>query len=346
MISLDKGPEAKELCRMYTGDPSEHTGKMEGTPVYWLPRKNAKYRMSVDDADEYLKTVHFRVRYKLSKEQHLKLQECLLRDNCPEDDNKDLIRKFYTIREDLEQRLYEEMELGDDQYFRVDFPEKRKEWSKHFIKIGSTSSGKTWHSVSKALSNLQGPRKERRQFVYVSTELEHDDTLKKLMAKRYEQWVTGVDSSQEAFDKWSDEHGNDVQAWFDQEILPDLKNAPKGGHIFLDDSPDSPAYKQLMKWQNRAFRTLRHSGVGITSIQHSIRGRNWTSQSYSSVFAVILFPNGSGKGKIVRFLADDIGLGVRRARQLVKEFAEGGRTLQIRMWSPSCLVGDRKLILT
>ena len=301
--------------------------------------------MSVDDADEYLKTTHFRIRYKLSKDQHEKLQDCLLRDNCPEDD-KDLIRKFYKIREDLESRLYEEMELGDDQYFRVDFPEKRKEWSKHFIKIGSTGVGKTWHSVSKALHNLQGPRKDRRQFVYVSTELEHDDTLKQLMGKRYEQWVTGVDSSQEAFDKWSDEHGNDVQSWFDQEILPDLKNAPSGSHIFLDDSPDSPAHKQLMRWQNRAFRTLRHKNVGISSLQHSIRGRNWTSQSYSSVFAVILFPTGSGKGKIINFISDDIGLGVRRALEIVQEFAETGRTLLVRMHSPSCLIGDRKLVLT
>ena len=175
---------------------------------------------------------------------------------------------------------------------------------------------------------------------------DYDETLKKLMAKRYEPWVTGVDSSQEAFDKWAEEHGNDVQHWFEEEILPDLKNAPSSSHIFLDDARDSPAKSQLMKWQNRAFRTLRHKNVGVTSIQHSIRGRDWTSQSYSSVFAVILFPSGSGKGKIVRFLADDIGLGVRRARQLVKEFAEGGRTLLIRMWSPSCLIGTRKLILT
>ena len=83
MISLDKGPNAIELCKMYTGDPSEHNGKMTGVPVYWLPRKSKKFRMSVDDADEYLKTTHFRIRYKLSKDQHLKLQDCLLRDNCP-----------------------------------------------------------------------------------------------------------------------------------------------------------------------------------------------------------------------------------------------------------------------
>lgn len=345
MISLDSGPGARELCKMYSGNPSEHNGKLEGTPVYWLPRKNKKYRMSVDDADEYLKTMHFRIRYKLSKDQHEKLQECLLRDHCPEDD-KDLVKRFYHIRQDLEERLYEEMELGEDQYFRVDFPEDRKEWSKHFIMIGSTGVGKTWHAIMMLKSNLQLPRKQRRQFVYVSTELKHDTTLKEILSKRYEAWVTGVDTSQEAFDDWAEEHGNDVESWFEQEILPDLKNIPSSGHIFLDDSPDSPAHRQLLHWQNRAFRTLRHKNVGITSIQHSIRGNQWTSQSYSSVFAVVLFPSGSGKGKIVRFLADDIGLGIRKARTITKDFAETGRFLLVRMHSPSCLIGDRKLVLT
>ena len=117
------------------------------------------------------------------------------------------------------------------------------------------------------------------------------------------------------------------------------------GHIWLDDSRDSPAHRQLLKWQNRAFRTLRHKNVGITSIQHNIRGNQWTSQSYSSVFGVMLFPSGSGKGKINRFLADDIGLGIRRAREVTKQFAETGRTLFCRMHSPSALIGDRLLIL-
>ena len=345
MISLDKGPNAIELCKLYKGDPSEHHGSMEGTPVYYLPRKNKKYRMSVEDADEYLRSDVFRIRYKLNNEQHERLQDCLLDDKCPAE--KSLIRKFYTIREDLENRLYEEMELSDGQYFRVDFPEDKKEWTKHIIKIGSTNSGKTWHSVSRAMHNLQGPRNKRRNFTYVSTELEHDSTLKKLLAKRYQPWVTGVDTSQEAYEEWveNENTGTSVNDWFDETILPALNNTPRSGHIYLDDVRDSPAHKQLLKWQNKAFRTLRHKHVGITSIQHNIRGNQWTSQSYSSVFGVVLFPSGSGKGKINRFLADDIGLGIRRARRFVKQFAETGRTLFCRMHSPSALIGDRLLVL-
>ena len=345
MISLDKGPNAIELCRMYSGDPSEHHGSMEGTPVYYLPKKNKKYRMSVDDADDYLRSDQFRIRYKLNNEQHERLQDCLLDDKCP--DEKDLIRKFYNIRENLENRLYEEMELSDEQYFRVDFSEDKKEWTKHVIKIGSTGSGKTYHSVSRALHNLQGPRAKRRNFTYVSTELEHDKTLQKLLAKRYQPWVTGVDTSQEAFDEWSENEntGSSIEEWFNDTIKPALENTQRSGHIWLDDSRDSPAHKQLRQWQNKAFRTLRHKNVGITSIQHNVRGNQWTSQGYSSVFGVMLFPSGSGKGKINRFLADDIGLGIRRGRELTKQFAETGRTLFCRMHSPSCLIGDRLLIL-
>ena len=112
MISLDKGPNAIELCRMYSGHPSEHHGSMVGTPVYYLPKKDKKYRMSVDDADDYLRSDSFRIRYKLNNEQHVRLQDCLLADKCP--DEKDLIRKFYNIRENLENRLYEEMELSEN----------------------------------------------------------------------------------------------------------------------------------------------------------------------------------------------------------------------------------------
>ena len=239
------------------------------------------------------------------------------------------------------------MELADGQYFRLDFPDDPKEWTKHIIKIGSTGVGKTYHSVSRALHNLQGPRKKRRHFTYCSTELEHDITLKKLLSKRYEKWVTGVDTSQEGYDEWAENEntGTSVEDWFDETIRPALESTPSGGHIWLDDSRDSPAHKQLLKWQNKAFRTLRHKNVGITSIQHSIRGNQWTSQSYSSVYGVMLFPSGSGKGKINRFLADDVGVGIRKARELTRTFAAGGRTLFVRMHSPGCLIGDRYLVL-
>ena len=44
MLSLDKGPNAIEIAKLYEGDIDQHTPKMEGKPLYWLPKKNKKYR--------------------------------------------------------------------------------------------------------------------------------------------------------------------------------------------------------------------------------------------------------------------------------------------------------------
>ena len=344
MLSLQKGPGAKELARMYDGDASQHHGRMEGTPIYYLPRKNKKYRLELEDAEEFLRSPEFRIRYRLSDSQHEALVTCILDDKCPED--KGLVRKFYDIREDLENRLYEELILGDDQYIRVDFPE-RKQWSGHWVTIGSTGSGKTFSEVSKCIAMLQKPISFRRPIVYVSTELEQDETLKKLMAKRYEKWVTGVDTSDEAFKEWKDDEntGSSVQEWFEETILQPIENADKSTHVIFDDSKDSIANKQILHLLNKALRTFRHKKIGVTSLQHSIRGRDWTSQSFSSVFAITLFPAGGGKGKIIQFLADEVGTGIRKAREIVKLFAETGRKMIIRQHSPTALIGDRVIML-
>ena len=344
MLSLQKGPGAKELAQMYDGDPSEHHGRMEGTPIYWLPKKDKKYRLELEDSEEFLRSAEFRIRYKLSDSQHEALVACILDDKCPED--KGLVKKFYDIREDLENRLYEELILGDDQYIRIDFPEK-KVWSGMWICIASTGAGKTYAQVSKCIAMLQKPVNQRRQIIYVSTELEQDKTLKPLLAKRYEKWVTGVDTSDAAFQSWKDDenNGNSVQEWFDSAILPAIEHAERYSHIFFDDPKDSLANRQILKLLNKILRTYRHKGIGCTSLQHAVRGRDWTSQSFSSVFAIELFPAGGGKGKIQQFLADDVGVGIRRAREIVKLFAETGRKMIIRQHTPTSLIGDRIIML-
>ena len=95
MLSLDKGPNAIEIATLYEGQPDDHTPKMEGKPLYWMPKKDKKYRMGIDDAANFLKSDDFRIRYRLSHKEHEQLQECLLRDNCPEGS---LVKKFYDIR--------------------------------------------------------------------------------------------------------------------------------------------------------------------------------------------------------------------------------------------------------
>jgi len=334
MLSLDKGPNAIEIAKLYEGDIDQHTPKMVGKPLYWLPKKDKKYRMGIDDASEFLKSDDFRIRYRLSHKEQEQLQECLLRDNCPEGG---LVKKFYEIRADLENRLFTEMELGDSQYLRVDLPDNKKEFSKHWILIGSTNVGKSTFALQQALQSVRGENKGRRQIVWASSELEDDKTIKPLLAQGLKKWVTTIDTSQD--------HKGGIQEWYNEEIKPHLV-PDKGGHVFLDDSPDSPAAKQLMNFQNRAFRTLRHKLVGVTSLQHKIRGGQYTSQAFSSVSHVIFFPRGGGKGNLIKFLADDIGFGIRKSRELVAAFAESGRWFAVRLWAPGALIGPRMCILT
>ena len=191
------------------------------------------------------------------------------------------------------------------------------------------------------LHNLEGPRAQRRQFVYASTELSKDKTLRRLMSERYRRWVRGIDLSDSA---WKQSEKT-IEAWYNEDILPILDSVQEGGHIVLDDPKDSPAAKYLLHWQNTAYRTVRHKGIGLTSIQHSMRGGRWSSQAYSSVKFVHTFPRGSGKGKLVDYLSKDIGVRLKDAREYVTRFAEGGRRMTIRMHNPSCLIGPQGIVL-
>ena len=93
------------------------------------------------------------------------------------------------------------------------------------------------------LHNLNGPKAQRRRFVYASTELSKDVTLRKLMSERYRRWVTGIDLSDSSL-KSSDKS---VEEWYKTDILPIFDSVESGGHIVLDDPKDSPAAKFLLR---------------------------------------------------------------------------------------------------
>ena len=135
-----------------------------------------------------------------------------------------------------------------------------------------------------------------------------------------------------------------AEAWWSDVIYPILDQAEPGTTIVLDDAPDSVIYKQLQKFLIKYLRTGRHRKVAIASIQHNVRGGKWTSQSYSSVKNIFLFPRGGGKGKIVEFLNETVGLTRRRAMQLVELFGESGRWMGIHSWSPVVLYGPQYAI--
>ena len=79
----------------------------------------------------------------------------------------------------------------------------------------------------------------------------------------------------------------------------------------------------------------------MSSIQHNVRGGKRTSQSFSSVKFVSLFVRGSGKGKMVEFLYETLGVGRKKARILVDIFGESGRSMTIHQWSPTIIFGDK-----
>ena len=89
------------------------------------------------------------------------------------------------------------------------------------------------------------------------------------------------------------------------------------------------------------LRTGRHKKVAVVSIQHNIRGSRWTSQAFSSVKNIVLYPRGGGKGKIVDYLNETVGLTRKRANLMCELFAESGRWMAIHSWSPVVLFGPK-----
>jgi len=338
MLTLHETNEGIEIARLYNSENDRNP-----QAVYWHPRKEEKYKMGVSDVKSFLKSEKFRDFYKLSVVEAQEIGKALHRGKDVPEGKKGLQNKFFKIKKDLEKRLFTEMDLGDSsQFLRVDFPVDEREWSGLHITIGSSGSGKTHHTSDLILKNLQGPRRHRRQFVYASTELNKDRTIKRLLQEKYQPWVQGIDMSD---DSYEESQSNTPEEWFQKEMLPILKSVPSGGHIVLDDPKDCVAAPFLLRWQNTAYRTLRHQNVGLTSIQHSMRGGRWSSQAYSSVKYVHTFPRGSGKGKLVDYISKDIGTTLKEAREYVQRFADNGRLMTVRMHSPACLIGPKGIVL-
>ena len=223
------------------------------------------------------------------------------------------------------------------------FPLKTSQWPGSQIIIGSSGVGKTHKIIAEILEAMQR-RGRRRKFVYVSPELAIDKTLKKVVnSKRYEKLFTGIDVSDEAFEDWrvSRDNTGTAEEWWSEVISKQLNDLDPGTFVVLDDAPDAVVHHLLRPWLIKMLRTGRHKGVGVGSIQHSIRGGKWTSQSYSSVKWVVLFPRGGGKGLQTEFLAEQHGVPRRKARGLVELFGETSRWMCVHQWSPPILFGSK-----
>ena len=309
---------------------------IDDKPVYTLFRKDPKMRIKpFRNSSKYLDSDDFRERYNLSRSEGRLLKKALQSDIVPESKLKNL---FYHVRRDLNQRLYTEIDLrGTDHKITWRYPDNVKEWPETTILIGSSGVGKTYRVVSEITEALK--RKKKRKFIYVSPELHVDITLKTLINKKnWQNYFEGIDISDEAFTE--SERGSPDE-WWKTDIEPILMNATPGTKIILDDAPDSKVHKHLQKFLIKYLRTGRHKKVGITSIQHNVRGGKWTSQSFSSVKWVVLFPRGSGKGKQVDWLYETLGVGRKKSRILVDIFGETGRSMVIHQWSPTVVFGNK-----
>ena len=320
----------------FTGDKTAPLFFVDNRPVYTQFKKDPALRIHpFRDTSKYLDSDEFREEFTLSKVEATALKRALQTDTVPEGALKS---KFYTVRKSLNEKLFTTIDLrGTDKTIEWRFPKDVKAWPGTSIYVGSSNSGKTYAAVSRIEESLRRPKK--RKHVYVSPELETDATLKKLLnTKRWTRWFQGIDVSDKSFEE--SERGSPDE-WWKTDIEPILKSQPPGTSITLDDAPDCLVHKHLQKFLIKYLRTGRHRRVGITSLQHNVRGGRWTSQSFSSVKTIVLFPRAGGKGKQVDWLYETLGVGRRRARDLVELFAEHGRVMVIHQWSPSVIFGPK-----
>ena len=302
--------------------------------VYTHLKKDDKLRIKpFRKPEKYLDSDDFRERYDLSRTEATNLKKAIQSNIVPEGKLK---TKFYSIRKDLNQRLYTTIDLrGTDKTILWKFPEKTTEWPKHQILIGSSGAGKTFIISQYIIEALK--RKKKRHFIYISPELNQDRTLSHLTNnKRWTRYFQGIDVSEETIEE---SEVAPVEFW-EKKVLPVIKAAPPGACIILDDAPSAPIHKQLQAFLVKSLQTYRHKRVGVVSLQHKIRNGKWTSQSFSSVGYITLFPSAGGRGKQIDYLVD-FGLTRKQAREIIEIFGDSGRFMTIHAWSPNVCFGPK-----
>ena len=323
---------------MFTFDKLKHPlFYIDDKPVFTQFKKEDKKRIPpFRDSKKYLDSEDFRERYDLSRKEGKLIKQAIQSDIVPE--SSALKKRFYEIRRDLNTRLYSEIDLRETKSkINWRFPKDIKQWPGSSIVIGSSGVGKT-HLVKSWIEESIKRKRKKRKFIYVSPEFSVDETLQKLRGSiRYQDYFKGIDVSDDALK----EADKNVDTWWKEDIQAKLIAADPGTTVILDDAPDSPVYRELREFLTRYLRTGRHKKVGVISIQHNVRGGKWTSQSFSSVKNVVLFPRGGGKGKQVDFLNETVGLPRRKAREIIDIVSEDSRWLAIHMWSPTVIYSEK-----
>jgi hypothetical protein len=303
-------------------------------PVWWHPKKNPDLKNKVEDISVFF-TPGLRDRFELSSKQAGTILEHLKAGTVPES----IQTKFFRVKRFIDESLYTEMDIQDTPHtFEVAFPEGSDTWPNNTIVAGATSSGKTYSQVQRLLRNLDGPKRNRRKFIWFSSEWDSDKTIKALKKDKYKEYVRGKDISDQSV---NDSEHDTPEAFFEAEIKMLCDNAVPGTCVVFDDPVDAAEglAAPIRRLINKSLRVSRHKQTGLIFILHRIRSGAFSIQGHNSCKYFCLFPR-SQKGKCVQFLNQDMGLTLRDSRRMVNDFGQQGRAMYVQLFAPNCLIGQ------
>ena len=330
MLTLTQHPDNQEIGTLIEGSHRQ--------PIYFHPKKNPDLKIQVDDISGF-NTQEFRDRFSITKIQANEIMQHITSDTEPEGALQGI---FFKVKSFINNSLYVEMDLRtSEQRIEVNFPEGSDTWGELAICAGASGSGKTHFIASKVQRNLDGKKKNRRHFIWLSAEYHKDKTLKTLKKDKYRFFFTGVDIGEQAF---AMSQYTTRKEFFENEVKALVDSASPGTVVICDDPMDSAIADYLRPYISGLLRTARHDGIGLMYIVHSIRSGSWSSQAHNSVKMFIVFPR-SQRGKIRAYLNTEIGLTLREARENVQDFGDASRVMIVRIHSPQALISDKLIRL-
>ena len=162
------------------------------TSVFWHPTIDDELMNNVSDLNSF-NSSHFRDRFELSALQATEIFNGLTAEEVVENNQA----KYFKVKRHITKSLLSEMNISDTSgVFQIDFEPNPLEYTHHMLICGGTNSGKTWFAVQQILRNLDGPKAQKRHFLIISSEWDEDSTLKPLKNEKYQQFVRGIDVSE------------------------------------------------------------------------------------------------------------------------------------------------------
>ena len=331
MLTLTDHPDNRPICNIV-----DSKRKVQSI-VLWHPRRDEALKNEVEDVSIF-NTPYLRDRFEISKNQADSIFEHLRSGETDTANQK----AFFRIKKYIDLALFTEMDLTDGPLeFEVRFDPDPTTYSGHELVVAGTGAGKSYYLRQQILRNLKGPKRRRRKFIVFSAEWEADKTLRPLKALKYMDFVTGVDCGDAQFR--ASVHDTEDQ-FFENEIVKRVDEAEPGTVIIFDDAREIVASNRVRHLIDKLLRVGRHQGLTLKIVLHNLRSGAWSTQAYSSVRYLTVFPR-SQKAKIVGFFNKELGLPLSQARDHVFAFSQAGRVCMVRFHAPECLIGPKLLRL-